>query len=50
MNEERTTNEAGCSALSKTTEEIFKKYFFQVEKGTSTVGHSDSGTLAINTG
>lgn len=27
MNEERMMNEAGCSALSKTTEEIFKKIF-----------------------
>lgn len=54
INEKRMMNEAvyfpNCFALPKITEEILKKYFFQVQKGTSTVGNSESDTLSINTG
>lgn len=31
-------------------EEILKKYFFQVQKGTNIVGNLESNTFAINTG
>lgn len=37
-----------CFALTKIMEEILKKYFFKVLKGTSTVRNSDIDTFAIN--